>query len=140
MMVFSYLGNIRQAQPQNFQAIEYTKPKPQHQQQQRPSKYGYGSVVRGGGAPPLEFSGKGGGDPEELKNMGNKEYKKGRFAEALVLYETAIALDPDRSSYRSNKGAALMGLGRLLEAVDECREAVRLDPSYARAHHRLATR
>ncbi|KAL4197489.1 hypothetical protein AMTRI_Chr04g188490 [Amborella trichopoda] len=123
MMVFSYLDNIRQAQPQNFQAIEYTKPKPQHQQQQRPSKYGYGSVVRGGGAPPLEFSGKGGGDPEALKNMGNKEYKKGRFAEALALYETAIALDPDRASYRSNKGAALMGLGRLLEAVDECREA-----------------
>ncbi|ERN14466.1 hypothetical protein AMTRI_Chr06g198740 [Amborella trichopoda] len=136
MMVFSYLGNIRQAQPQNFQAIEYKKPKPQ---QQRPSKYSHGSVVRGGGVPPLEFKGKGGGDPEELKNMGNEEYRKGRFAESLVLYERAIMLDPDRASYRSNKGAALTGLGRLLEAVDECREAVRLEPSYARAHHRLAT-
>ncbi|KAK1304366.1 TPR repeat-containing thioredoxin TTL1 [Acorus calamus] len=59
-------------------------------------------------------------DPEELKTMGNEEYKKG-------------------ASYRSNKAAALTGLGRLLEAVEECQEAVRIEPSYGRAHHRLAT-
>ncbi|KAK1280009.1 Inactive TPR repeat-containing thioredoxin TTL3 [Acorus gramineus] len=78
-------------------------------------------------------------DPEELKTMGNEEYKKGRFAEALALYDRAISLDPNRASYRSNKAAALMGLGRLLEAVEECKEAVRIEPSYGRAHHRLAT-
>lgn len=78
-------------------------------------------------------------DPEELKVMGNEEYKKGNFAEALALYDRAIVMDPDRSSYRSNKSAALIGLGQLLEAVEECREAVRLEPKYSRAHHRLAT-
>lgn len=78
-------------------------------------------------------------DPEELKVLGNKKYKKGKFADALAYYDRAITLDPDKASYRSNKGAALIGLGQLLEAVEECKEAVRIEPSYSRAHHRLAT-
>ncbi|KAI3978516.1 hypothetical protein MKX01_015691 [Papaver californicum] len=78
-------------------------------------------------------------DPETLKAMGNEEYKQGNFAEALAFYDRAIGLDPDMASYRSNKSAALTGLGRLLEAVFECREAIKIDPTYRRAHHRLAT-
>jgi len=77
-------------------------------------------------------------DPEELKIMGNEDYKNGRFAEALALYERAIDLDPTKASYRSNKSAALVALGRLLEAVFECREAIEIEPQYHRAHHRLA--
>lgn len=78
-------------------------------------------------------------DPEELKQMGNEEYKKGNFAEAVALYDRAILSNPDKASYWSNKAAALTGLGKLIEAVEECREAVRIDPSYHRAHHRLGT-
>ncbi|KAL5714743.1 hypothetical protein ACHQM5_016661 [Ranunculus cassubicifolius] len=78
-------------------------------------------------------------DPEELKALGNEDFREGRFAEALALYEAAIAIDPDKAAYRSNKSAALTALGRLLEAVFECREAIRIDPSYHRAHHRLGT-
>nr|GMC91296.1 inactive TPR repeat-containing thioredoxin TTL3-like [Ipomoea batatas] len=78
-------------------------------------------------------------DPEQLKIMGNEDYKNGRFAEALALYDAAISIDPNKASYRSNKSAALSALGRLLEAVFECREAIRIEPSYHRAHNRLAT-
>ncbi|KAJ7945389.1 TPR repeat-containing thioredoxin like [Quillaja saponaria] len=77
-------------------------------------------------------------DPETLKIMGNEDYKIGRFAEALALYDAAISIDPNKASYRSNRSAALTALGRLLEAVFECREAIRIDPHYHRAHHRLA--
>ncbi|EOX92146.1 hypothetical protein QUC31_003478 [Theobroma cacao] len=77
-------------------------------------------------------------DPETLKIMGNEDYKNGNFAEALALYEAAIAIDPNKASYRSNKSAALTALGRILEAVFECREAIRIEPHYHRAHHRLA--
>ncbi|CAI0554549.1 unnamed protein product [Linum tenue] len=77
-------------------------------------------------------------DPEQLKIMGNEDYKNGKFAEALALYEAAIAIDPNKASYRSNKSAALTALGRILEAVFECREAIRIEPNYHRAHHRLA--
>jgi len=76
-------------------------------------------------------------DPEQLKIMGNEDYKNGRFAEALSLYDAAIAIDPKTASYRSNRSAALTALGRLLEAVFECREAIQIDPHYHRAHHRL---
>ncbi|KAJ8765752.1 hypothetical protein K2173_014874 [Erythroxylum novogranatense] len=77
-------------------------------------------------------------DPEQLKIMGNEDYKNGNFAEALALYDAAIAIDPNKASYRSNKSAALTALGKLLEAVFECREAIRIEPHYHRAHQRLA--
>ncbi|KAH6760168.1 hypothetical protein C2S51_017117 [Perilla frutescens var. frutescens] len=77
-------------------------------------------------------------DPEELKILGNEDYRNGRFAEALSLYEAAISIDPNKASYRSNKSAALVALGKLLEAALECREAIRIEPFYQRAHNRLA--
>ncbi|KAI8550417.1 hypothetical protein RHMOL_Rhmol06G0104700 [Rhododendron molle] len=78
-------------------------------------------------------------DPEVAKSMGNEKYKQGRFEEALALYDRAISLDSSKASYHSNKSAALIGLGRLIEAAVECSEAVRIEPSYLRAHFRLAT-
>lgn len=78
-------------------------------------------------------------DPEVLKSMGNEAYKQGRFSEALALYERAIAIDSNKATYHCNKSAALIGLGRFQQAIVECEEAIRIQPSYARAHSRLAT-
>lgn len=120
--------------------------------------YGHGSIMRGGAAVAAATAkgethsntrcgigsdlGKRGVQsvgPEELKRAGNEHYKKGHFADALSLYDRAIALSPASAAYRSNRAAALTGLGRLAEAVRECEEAVRLDPNYGRAHQRLAS-
>lgn len=118
--------------------------------------YGHGSIMRGGaggGATKCETAasanqrgsignggrGTGSVDPEELKRAGNEQYKRGHFAEALNLYDRAIAMSPGNAAYRSNRAAALTGLGRLSGAVKECEEAVRLDPNYGRAHQRLAS-
>ena len=120
--------------------------------------YGHGSIIRGGskagdlaGAPIARVAagiggdvnagrrGVQGADPEELKRVGNEHYKRGHFAEALGMYDRAIAILPGSAAYRSNRAAALTGLGRLGEAVRECEEAVRLDPNYGRAHQRLAS-
>ncbi|MBA0831430.1 hypothetical protein Goarm_015899 [Gossypium armourianum] len=76
-------------------------------------------------------------DSEKLKNLGNIDYNKGNFGEALSLYEAAIAIDPFKASYRTYRSAALEASGRILEAVSECREAIRIEPRYHRAHHRL---
>ncbi|KAK7321172.1 hypothetical protein VNO77_31531 [Canavalia gladiata] len=78
-------------------------------------------------------------DPEMLKSMGNEAYKQGRFEEALALYDRAITLDSNKATYHCNKSAALIGLGRLQEAIFECEESIKLDPSYVRAYNRLAT-
>uniref|UniRef100_A0A7N0SXY2 Thioredoxin domain-containing protein n=1 Tax=Kalanchoe fedtschenkoi TaxID=63787 RepID=A0A7N0SXY2_KALFE len=127
--------------------------------------YGHGSIMRGtgvgagvtGGNAGLKsggfdagLRGNGGGDsgvrrgmeskdPEEVKRIGNEMYKRGNFVDALRLYDRAIALSPGNASYRSNRAAALSGLGRLGEAVRECEEAVKLDPGYSRAHQRLGS-
>jgi tetratricopeptide (TPR) repeat protein len=79
-----------------------------------------------------------GSDSEEVKRVGNEMYRKGLFNEALKLYDRAIALSPTNAAYRSNRAAALIGLSRIGEAVKECEDAVRSDPNYGRAHHRLA--
>ncbi|XP_031495117.1 TPR repeat-containing thioredoxin TTL1-like isoform X1 [Nymphaea colorata] len=118
--------------------------------------YGHGSVMRGSGRPVdspvagaagnIRLAGESvlvrraieSGDPEEVKKAGNEQYKKGHFAEALLLYDRAIEISPENPACRSNRAAALTALGRLTEAVRECEEAVRLDPNYVRAHQRLA--
>lgn len=115
--------------------------------------YGHGSIMRGGaaaksvGTEALNSRTSGGDlkrvmgnmDPEEVKRAGNEQYRRGNFAEALSLYDRAIALSPANAAYRSNRAAALTGLVRLGEAVRECEEAVKLDPNYGRAHHRLGS-
>uniref|UniRef100_A0ACD6AQR4 Uncharacterized protein n=1 Tax=Avena sativa TaxID=4498 RepID=A0ACD6AQR4_AVESA len=78
-------------------------------------------------------------DPEELKKKGNDEYMAGNYVDAVDFYERAIAVDPGKPSYWSNKAAALMAQGRILDAISDCREALRVDPSFGRAHHRLGT-
>ncbi|KAL1563773.1 TPR repeat-containing thioredoxin TTL1-like [Salvia divinorum] len=118
-------------------------------------RYGHGSIMRGGlgpkqgpdgsrglmvGGEPAKKAGvRSSSDPEELKRMGNDCYKNGHFAEALSLYEKAIAMSPSNAAYHFNRAAALMGLRRFLEAVRECEEAIRLDPGYVKAHHRLGS-
>nr|WRQ20300.1 TPR repeat-containing thioredoxin TTL1 [Citrullus colocynthis] len=78
-------------------------------------------------------------EPDVLKSMGNEAYKKGNYEEALALYDRAIDLDSENAVYYSNKGAALIALDRLMEAIEECKKALKIQPSYQRAHHRLAT-
>lgn len=101
-----------------------------------------GNIMRKGGDEVAQFrsprTGRG-ADPEVLKHMGNEAYKQGRFGEALALYDRAIALDSNKATYHCNKSAALIGLGRFVQAIVECEEAIRLEPSYGRAHSRLAT-
>ncbi|KAJ6822485.1 TPR repeat-containing thioredoxin TTL1-like [Iris pallida] len=113
--------------------------------------YGHGSIMRSGSAPgsaslsSSSMSSSAGGrrapvtDPQELTKLGNEHYKKGQFAEALRCYDSAVEIWPGSAACRNNRAAALTGLRRLGEAVRECREAVRLDHTYGRAHHRLAT-
>ncbi|XVF60896.1 hypothetical protein PTKIN_Ptkin08bG0085100 [Pterospermum kingtungense] len=97
--------------------------------------YGHGSIMRGGGAKLATST----SDPEEMKRAGNEMYKRGNFVEALALYDKAISISPENAALRSNRAAALTAVARLGEAVRECEEAVRLDPAYARAHHRLSS-
>ncbi|RWW17044.1 hypothetical protein GW17_00019043 [Ensete ventricosum] len=119
--------------------------------------YGHGSIIRGGMGGGGGVASRPGGDvgmwnsggsnartatgrmdPLEVTRTGNDHYKKGQYGEALAFYDKAVAMCPENVACRSNRAAALMGLGRLEEAAMECEEAVRLDPTNGRAHQRLA--
>ncbi|CAI7865539.1 unnamed protein product, partial [Closterium sp. NIES-53] len=78
------------------------------------------------------------GSAEDAKAAGNEYYKAGRFADALQLYDRAVALAPTRAHYRANRAAALSALNRVADAVADCEEALRLDGSYARGRQRLS--
>ncbi|XP_031093178.1 TPR repeat-containing thioredoxin TTL4-like [Ipomoea triloba] len=150
-MLYGNLGNLRQPGNNNNPVENVVDHLPrtakEEQQKTRNGKYAtsvMGNVVKMNGEkaaaePSLCRAISTRMDPEQLKILGNEDYKNGRFAEALALYDAAISIDPNKASYRSNKSAALSALGRLLEAVFECREAIRIEPSYHRAHNRLAT-
>ncbi|ERN13895.1 TPR repeat-containing thioredoxin TTL1 isoform X2 [Amborella trichopoda] len=105
--------------------------------------YGHGSVVRGGraGGGGETMAGASGhiNNVEEVKRKGNEEYRKGNMERALVHYERAIAMAPENAACHGNRAAALAGLGRVWEAVRECEEALRIDPTYLRVHQRLAS-
>ncbi|KAF7822924.1 inactive TPR repeat-containing thioredoxin TTL3 [Senna tora] len=124
------------------------------------ANYGHGNIMRGGiklsntrhvvdenvsgnsqfgGLSGVVKRAMGSSDPEEVKKTGNDLYRSGNFVEALSLYDRAISISPNNAAYRSNRAAALTALGRLAEAARECEEAVKLDPSYGRAHQRLAS-
>lgn len=78
-------------------------------------------------------------DPDRFKNIGNEKYKQGRFDEAVALYTEAIGIDSTIACYYSNRSAALIGLGKLIDAILDCKIAIRIDPSYHRAHYRLGS-
>ncbi|CAA7054205.1 unnamed protein product [Microthlaspi erraticum] len=105
------------------------------------SNYGRGNIIRSGKTTNNQTTRAVAeiGDPEEAKKAGNEMYRKSNFAEALALYDRAISLSPENPAYRSNRASALAASGRLEEAVKEFLEAVRFDPSYARAHRKLAS-
>ncbi|KFK35092.1 hypothetical protein AALP_AA5G234100 [Arabis alpina] len=102
------------------------------------ANYGHGNIVRNAGktktSATMEI-----GDSEEVKKAGNEMYRKGNFVEALSFYDRAISMSPENPAYRSNRAAALAGLGRLEEAVKEYIEALRFDPCYVRVHQRLGS-
>ncbi|XP_076882185.1 TPR repeat-containing thioredoxin TTL1-like [Bidens hawaiensis] len=78
-------------------------------------------------------------DPEVFKNIGNEKYKQGRFDEAIKLYTEAIGIDSTVACYYSNRSAALIGLGKFIDAILDCKIAIRINPLYHRAHHRLGS-
>ena len=73
---------------------------------------------------------------EEAKVRGNDAYKKGNYASALSHYTRAINLQPNEANYYGNRSAALFMLQRYLDALEDCRQGLSLQPD----HMKLLTR
>nr|CAI5832726.1 unnamed protein product [Callosobruchus analis] len=64
--------------------------------------------------------------------MKNSEYK-----EAVAEYTKAINLNPNSAVYYCNRAAAYSRLEKHLDAIDDCKEAIKLDHTYGKAYGRL---
>lgn len=82
-----------------------------------------------------------------LKNQGNQAFARGEYQQALDSYKTALAAEleaprAERQILLSNLVACRLKLGGLTHAtaaVEEAKECVELNPSWSKAHVRLAS-
>jgi len=81
----------------------------------------------------------------ELKEQGNALFKSREFGEAVEVYSEALDFAPETDSFKSNKAvffsnraACFMHMEMLEESLEDCTEAIELDPRYVKAYMRRA--
>ncbi|KAF5294899.1 hypothetical protein FQR65_LT10697 [Abscondita terminalis] len=80
---------------------------------------------------------------QRLKNEGNVQFKKGKFDEAISLYNKAIEICPaeqplDLSTYYQNRAAAYEQLKKWSSVIADCTKALELNEKYEKALFRRA--
>ncbi|KAG8234503.1 hypothetical protein J437_LFUL014646 [Ladona fulva] len=63
--------------------------------------------------------------------------KENNFKEAITNYTRAIEIDPNNAVYYCNRAAAHIKLSAYESAIEDCHQALRIDPRYSKAHSRL---
>lgn len=74
---------------------------------------------------------------EAFKLRGNEFMREGDFLAAVDYYSKAIKANNNKAIYYCNRAAAYSRLNRHREALLDCKDAIRLDPSYGKAYGRL---
>uniref|UniRef100_A0A7S3YJR9 Anaphase-promoting complex subunit 11 n=1 Tax=Lotharella globosa TaxID=91324 RepID=A0A7S3YJR9_9EUKA len=75
---------------------------------------------------------------EAFKEQGNQQFRARAYGRAILLYSKALSLAPEMAPVYCNRSAAYLQLERYDDAVADAREAIKLMPTYARGHQRLA--
>jgi tetratricopeptide (TPR) repeat protein len=65
---------------------------------------------------------------QELVQKGDKFVVDGRYEEALLYYEEALAMEPNNPNLLNKKGIALRSLGRYDEAVECFNKSLQISP------------
>lgn len=76
-------------------------------------------------------------EAERLKNEGNQLMREEKFDKALECYTKAISKDKANAVYYCNRAAAHSKLNQHLEAIEDCKRALRIEPNYSKAYGRM---
>lgn len=68
---------------------------------------------------------------------GNDRLANKKFQEAIVSYSKAIDLNKSNAIYYSNRAAAYSHIGQHHKAIEDCKQAITIDPLYVKAYSRL---
>ncbi len=74
---------------------------------------------------------------DSLKNEGNELMKQEKFTEALEKYKEAIEINSSNAVYYCNRAAACSKLSDFVNSIEDCKNALKIDPSYGKAWGRL---
>ncbi|KAF7731599.1 TOM (translocase of outer membrane) complex component [Apophysomyces ossiformis] len=74
---------------------------------------------------------------QALKTKGNSQFSSRKYAEAVELYTQAIRFKKDPIFF-SNRAACFANLGQNERVIEDCNEALKLDPVYVKALNRRA--
>jgi len=70
----------------------------------------------------------------QLWELGTKRLGEDQVEEAVKLFEQSIAVKPTAEGH-TFRGWALSHLGRLDEAIDDCKQAIQLDPDFGNPYN-----
>jgi Tfp pilus assembly protein PilF len=70
----------------------------------------------------------------ELWELGTKRLSEGHVEAAVGLFEQSIAVKPTAEGF-TFRGWALSHLGRLDEAIEDCNQAIQLDPDFGNPYN-----
>jgi len=74
-------------------------------------------------------------EADELKALGNEQYKKGNFEKAIDFYSQAIGLVPGQKEYFGNRVLTLLKVERYDEALSDCDSIQLLDSDWPKGMH-----
>lgn len=75
---------------------------------------------------------------EEKKAEGNIHYRNQDYHKALACYSRAIELCPESTAYYGNRAACRIMMGAYQDALQDARDSVRLDKTFAKGYVRIA--
>eukprot|EP00979_Chaetoceros_neogracilis_P018647 scaffold10954_cov267-Chaetoceros_neogracile.AAC.5 len=73
------------------------------------------------------------------KEKGSDHFRSKEFEAAIQCYSKSIALDPSNAVVYSNRAMALIRVSDLPRALDDCNQALAIDPTYTKALARRGT-
>jgi cytochrome c-type biogenesis protein CcmH/NrfG len=77
-------------------------------------------------------------DPQTIANLANILSNKGEFAEAITLYERALAMRPDEVSWRLDFAQTLVDAAKPADAELQFQKVINAQPNDPYAHFHLA--